>query len=268
MRTPMTYPIRFWAFLLACLLLYQFSSEVFADSCAYKKDIDLTMDVSGSETLAIAALAGELVVTGKSHSNEAVIHGKVCASKESWLEGSTVETASGKHSVATVVLPDHDSNWSLWGNQYLRLDLRIEVPDDLALEVRDSSGGMTLDNIGPLHVEDSSGDIEINNVTGDISIRDSSGDIEVEQVEGNVTVDADSSGEIDIRDVNGNVLVKQDSSGDIYVTGVSNDVVVERDSSGSISVRDIGGDFRVLKDGSGGISSHDVKGKVEIPTGH
>lgn len=52
MRTSMAFPIRFWATLLAALLIYQFSTEASAGWCEYEKEIDLTLDVSDSDVLA------------------------------------------------------------------------------------------------------------------------------------------------------------------------------------------------------------------------
>ena len=61
---PMVYPIRFWAVVLAGLLALQVGSEALADYCKYEKDIDLELDLSGSDKLAIAAGAGSLEITG------------------------------------------------------------------------------------------------------------------------------------------------------------------------------------------------------------
>jgi hypothetical protein len=265
MRTSMTYPIRFWALLLTALLMYQFSTSASADWCKYEKEIDLTLDLSASDVLAISAAAGDLEVVGVSGSGQAVIHGKACASKEAWLEESEIVTKQGSRAQITVELPDTDGNWSLIGNNYAWIDLSIEVPQELALEIKDSSGDMFLKNIAAVSLQDSSGDIEIKNARDSISIRDSSGDIEIDEAEGDLIIEADSSGDIYASDINGAVLIKQDSSGDIRVSHVSDDVVVERDSSGDISVSDVGGDFRVLKDGSGGISSKNIEGEVDIP---
>jgi hypothetical protein len=88
MKTSMVFPIRFWTLLLSCLLIYQFSTEAKADWCKYEKEIDLTLDLAGSEVLAIAAAAGDLDIIGVAGSDKAVIHGKACASKEAWLEES------------------------------------------------------------------------------------------------------------------------------------------------------------------------------------
>ncbi|MDH4019898.1 MAG: hypothetical protein OEU84_09895 [Xanthomonadales bacterium] len=265
MRTTMTFPIRFWGVLLCALLLYQFSTEALADSCKYEKNIDKTLDLTGSEILSIAATAGDLDIVGVDGANQAVIHGRVCASKESWLESSEINTTNGKHAGIEVSLPDASGGWTSFGNSYARIDLQIEVPQDMALDVKDSSGDILLKNIGALEIKDSSGDIDIEKARGSVSISDSSGDIEVDEAEGNVTIESDSSGDIEVMEINGNVLVMSDSSGDIEATDITGDVIVERDSSGDISADDVGGDFRVLKDGSGGISSSDVKGEVDIP---
>ena len=266
MRTSMAYPIRFWALVLSGLLLYQFSTGVNADWCKFEKDINVTLDLASSETLAINAAAGELDVVGVSGSKQAVVTGKACASKEAWLEESGVSTSSGKHAEISVDLPNTDGGWTNWGNNYATLDLRVEVPEDLALEIKDSSGEIFLKNIASVQVDDSSGDIEIENARGSVSINDSSGDIDIDTAEGDITIESDSSGDINANDISGSVLVMQDSSGDIDVSRVSGNVTVERDSSGDISASDVGGDFRVLKDGSGSIRSNDVAGEVQTPS--
>jgi len=265
MRTSMIYPIRFWALVLSCLLVYQFSTEASADWCKFEKDIDLTLDLSASDVLAITAAAGDLEIVGVSGSDQAVISGRVCASKEAWMEESEVSTSSGRHAEINVDLPDINGGWSLTGNSYVSLDLHVEVPEELALEVKDSSGDMLLKNIAAVQLQDSSGEIKIEDARGPISIRDSSGDIDIDEAAGDLTIEADSSGDIYANDISGSVLVIRDSSGDIRISHVSDSVVVERDSSGDIRVNDIGGDFRVLKDGSGGIHSSDVRGEIQLP---
>ena len=264
-RTAMTFSIRFWAITLAALLIFQFSTEISADNCKFEKIIDKTLDVSKSEILAISAAAGDLEVIGVSGIGPAVIHGRVCASKDSWLEQSDVTTSAGKRAAIDVNLPNSGGSWLSLGSSYVWMDLTIEVPEDLALDVKDSSGDMLLKNIAAIQINDSSGDIEVESSRGSVSISDSSGDIEIDGADGDVTIESDSSGDIEAMDINGSVLVKSDSSGDIEVSHVSDNVVVERDSSGDISADDVGGDFRVLKDGSGSISSSGVEGEVDIP---
>ena len=119
MRTSMTYPIRFWALLLGGLLLYQFSTEVLAESCKYEKEIDLTLNLSSAETLSILAAAGDLDVVGVADTDQAVIKARVCASKEKWLEESNVITNTGKRAEIKVDLPEVNGGWSITGNTYI-----------------------------------------------------------------------------------------------------------------------------------------------------
>ena len=265
MRNSMIYPIRFWALLLAGLLLYQFSTEAFADDCKYEKKIDMTLDLSSSDSLSIIAAAGDLDITGLAGTQEAVIHGRVCASKEDWLKAANIMTQSGSQALISADLPDINGGWSLTGNSYISMDLRIQVPQDLILEVKDSSGDMFLKDVSVATISDSSGDLEIDSGRHAVSIRDSSGDIDIDRSMADVTIESDSSGDIYVSDIQGSLLVVRDSSGDIEARHIDGDVTVERDSSGGISARDVTGDFSVLRDGSGSITSNNVQGTVNIP---
>lgn len=266
MRKSMTYPIRFWAVLLAGLLLYQFSTEAFGYYCKHEKEVNTTLDLTDTETLSVIAVAGDLDITGVDGGNEAVIKGRVCASKEEWLDESNVVTESGKEARIQVSLPSIDGGWSLTGGSYVMMDLRIEIPQDILVKIKDSSGDMVLKNAAIQSIKDSSGDIEILDGRHAVSIRDSSGDIEVEGSDHDVTIESDSSGDIYVENISGTLLVVKDSSGDIDARQVTGDVIVERDSSGDIDARDVGGDFRVTRDGSGRITSNNVKGNVSIPS--
>jgi len=248
---------------LALVLLLPFSLQ--ASDCKFSKDINQELDLAGSEGLAVMAVAGDLRVQGVSGSTRAVIKGKVCASKEEWMEESRVEASGGKRAEISVVLPGTDGDWSLMGNNYVYLDLELEVPDHIALDVKDSSGDIEISGVGALAVKDSSGDIDIEDSVGPVSVWDSSGDIELNDIERQVTIESDSSGDIRGSDIQGSVLVVSDSSGDISFKDVGENFIVERDSSGDITATRIGGDFRVERDGSGEIDARDVQGAVDIP---
>lgn len=59
------------------------------------------------------------------------------------------------------------------------MDLDIEVPQGVALKIRDSSANMYLKNIATVQLQDSSGDIEIENARDNVSMRDSSGEVNI-----------------------------------------------------------------------------------------
>ena len=245
---------------LSCFLI---APAVQAWDCKYEKVIDETLDLSNSESLRIAAKAGDLKVRGGSGS-EALIRAKVCASKEEWLDKATIETEGGRSAEIAVDLPE-TSGWSITGSNYAYIDLEVEVPRGIAVVVDDSSGDADISGLASVEISDSSGDVEISDIDGDVSVKDSSGDIEVERVGGNLWIVNDSAGDGEVEGVEGSVRVEADSSGDLEFTNVGMDVLVERDSSGDIVARDVGGDFTVDRDGSGEIRYSDVTGSVSIP---
>lgn len=232
-------------------------------NCEYEKQIDQVLDLSASKELAVQAAAGDLEIRS-GEGDEAIIRGKVCTSKEEWLEKSVVVTEGGKRAEITVDLPE-TSGWSITGNNYAYMDLELTVPNHLAVDVKDSSGDADISGLASLNVSDSSGDLEIRDISGPVIIKDSSGDIELEDIEGDVTVASDSSGDIEGDRITGSVLVEHDSSGSIHFSEVGGDFTVERDSSGDIAADGVGGDFTVLRDGSGEIRAVNVTGKVDIP---
>ena len=250
-------------YLLLTLILLSVSLQ--ASDCKYSKNIDEMLDLASSEQLAVKAVAGDLRVQGVAGSDQASIKGQVCASKKEWLTDSRVDTSGGKQAEIVAVLPDVETSWSLTGNHYVYLDLELEVPDHIALDVWDSSGDVEISGVGALAIKDSSGDINVEDSAGPVSVSDSSGDIELTDISGDVTIESDSSGDIRGHDIDGSVLVVSDSSGEISFRDVGQNFIVERDSSGDISANGVGGDFRVERDGSGEIDARNVSGTVDIP---
>ena len=255
-----------YRFVLLCACFVSLNLQAWND-CEHEETIEQTLDLAGSQQLLINAAAGELEVEGVPDSRMATIKGRVCASEKEWLEQARIDTQGGKQAEINVELPTSEG-WSWSGNKYVYMDLVVEVPDDLLLEVNDSSGDMEIAGVGAVSVRDSSGEIEIENSAGPVSVQDSSGDIEINDIRGDVTIDSDSSGDIRGRDIKGSVLVSNDSSGDIRFRNVGENFIVERDSSGDISAKGVGGDFEVVRDGSGSIDATDVTGEVRIPKDH
>jgi hypothetical protein len=245
-----------------------FSTSLQAWNCKYEKEIDQELVLDGAEVLTILAGAGDLEIEGDKDASVATIRGRVCVSEEDWLEESRVDMTQGKTSEIVVELPEISSSWSLLGGaNYAYIDLEITVPENLRLDIKDSSGDVEIEGVGTLSLKDSSGDVHLEDIGGSVTLADSSGDLVLEDIEGDVTVDSDSSGDIRGRDVGGSVRVRRDSSGDIRFIDVSSDFTVERDSSGDISAKGVGGDFNVLANGSGDIVAKNIQGKILRPKG-
>ena len=148
----------------------------------------------------------------------------------------------------------------------------IEVLDMRnGLEVQDGSGDLEIRSLeGPLEISDGSGDIRIRDIdaTGggrgrdEIRIRDGSGNIDIEQVLGDMVI-KDGSGNIEIREVTGATEVK-DGSGNLEIRDVVGDVEIS-DGSGNIRVDNIGGNLRIENAGSGSLQIGEVSGSVVKP---
>ena len=238
-------------------------AEAFED---YTSPRNATVDTRGARSIEIDAAAGELRVEGKPGINEVRIRGTARSSRESRLKNiKLIAERRGDAVYIKADIPDND-NWGGWNGSdgYMALDLVIEVPTSLRLDVSDGSGEADFLNTGALDLEDGSGNIEIRGARGDVRIHDGSGNIIINGVEGAVRV-SDGSGEIRANDVTGNFTVEEDGSGSIDVSGVGGTMRVESDGSGNIDVDRVAGDFVVDSDGSGSIRYATVKGEVRIP---
>ena len=207
-----------------------------------------TLNAAGATVLKVDARAGTLRITGRPEITEVRVRGTARASSRGLLDEITLEaTRNGAEIQVRAVMPEsrssgRDSGW----NDQAMLDLVLEVPASLALEIEDTSGDIVVEGVAAkVRIDDNSGGIRVRDV-GDLWISDSSGEIEIRGVKGSVEIDDDSSGEIEVYDVTGSVHVR-------------------RDSSGSIDVSRVGGDFTVGRDGSGSIDYADIKGKIDIP---
>jgi hypothetical protein len=215
-----------------------------ADDCNHEARRDERLDADGVQTLKVIARAGSLRVDGLQGAAAITVRGTACAGRQSALDDIQVKVRrSGSSATVEAVLPEDTFNWL--GGQ-ARLDLVLEVPSGVALEVEDGSGSIQIRNVAAARVHDGSGEMVIEQVAGEVRVTDGSGSIEV-------------------RDA-GSVVIDEDGSGSISVSGVRGSVLVRDDGSGSISVRDVAGDFTVEDDGSGGISHTAVHGRVRIPS--
>ena len=247
--------------------------------CDHRASRSGEVDATGVRKVVVSAAAGDLVVSGDMNSKTVRATGEACAESQAELESVRLEVRrDGDTAFVRAIMPERDS--------FMRntsLDMKVEVPSDVALELEDSSGDLKVERVasariddssgdqvireiaGDVTVNDSSGEIEIDAVRGNVSVRDSSGEIEIADVGGDVTIPVDSSGDISLKSIRGGVHILTDSSGDISVAEINKNVRIDNDSSGSIRVSDVGGDFTVGHDSTGNISHRNVLGKVSTP---
>ncbi len=235
-----------------------------SDRCAFEVERKASLDAPLADMLHVDVGAGELRVEGRDGLSGIQVVGRACASARDNLDALQVALGSeGGDIELRAHYPEHSGRHRWGGEDYARIDLVVLVPRGMAIDLKDSSGGMELSGTGALHIEDSSGEIVVRDANGAVTIDDSSGGIDVSGVVGDVSIQ-DGSGGIEVSNVKGRLELR-DGSGSIHAEHVEGDVVVAGDGSGSIDVRDVRGDFQVRSDGSGGIRYSTVGGKVDIP---
>ena len=228
----------------------------------YTSPRDAVVDARGATRVRVSAAAGSLRIEGRPGLREVRIRGVARASDRKYLDAMRlVADRRGSEVRVEVEMPQVRV---MLGRVQRVLDLVIEVPEGMAMDVGDSSGDVEIRRVGALRVDDSSGELTIEDVRGDVDVTDSSGGVSITQVAGGVRV-SDSSGELSISGVRRDVVVDEDSSGEIDVRDVRGDVLVREDGSGGIRVDGIGGDLTVRDDGSGGVRVGRVAGTVRLP---
>jgi hypothetical protein len=211
--------------------------------CSHRSPREATVQAGGARRIRVIARAGDLKIRGQAGASAVTVHGTACASRESGLdEIKLIAEQRGDEIYVEADMPDE------WFGGARGLDLVLEVPSSLPLEVEDGSGSAEIRDVAALKIDDGSGNLRIVNVAGAVNVTDGSGDIEIDQA--------------------GSVGIASDGSGGMRITGVKGSVVVRDDGSGSIDVSDVGGDFEVDNDGSGGITHDGVRGTVKVPRRH
>jgi len=246
---------------------------VFIPSVASSQSGDYTaarnaiVNAAGARLIRIEAGAGYLNVTGRTGISQVRVNGIARASNRRILDEIRLQAERhGDEVLIKVITPD--SNHSLWdlfrGDYRQQLDLDIDVPINIPLDVSDGSGELKIRGTGAVSLNDGSGDLEVSGVTGDVRIHDGSGNVVVRGIGGDVEVD-DGSGNIDANNITGNFTIGDDGSGNVDVSGVGGTMRIDSKGSGAVSVNRVGGDFIVDHKGSGSIEYNTVKGRVSVP---
>lgn len=126
-------------------------------------------------------------------------------------------------------------NWNTKNKGYIR----ISGPASIALDLRSSSGSMTVANVSNVstNLKVSSGRISASEIKGDLSIRATSGSLSINEVEGNVVAGV-TSGNADILNVKGNVNYES-TSGSLTADQISGELSVAL-TSGNAKLTNIG----------------------------
>ena len=255
------------AFIIAAAFIpvHEASASGFSD---YTSPRNAEVDTRGARTIEVRAGAGSLRIEGRPGITQVQIRGTArSSSRDRLTDIKLIAERRGDVVFIKSDMPDGNNSHFWSGDWNMALDLVIEVPTTIALDVEDGSGDTKIIGVGPLQLVDGSGEVEINGAKGNVTVEDGSGNLTIENVEGTLHV-SDGSGNINVKNVVGNFAVDEDGSGDIDAVGIGGTMRVAEDGSGNIDVGRIAGDFIVDHKGSGSIRSSEVKGKINIPDRH
>ena len=236
-----------------------------APLCAqgYSAPRNATVPVSRAERVTVIGRAGSLRIEGRSGAREVTVRGTARASSRTALDAVRLIAEERRGTIYIEAdIPEHHG-WNDDDDEQ-SLDLVIELPRDLPLDVEDGSGDLEIRDVGPLELSDGSGEATIEHVGGNLRVKDGSGELHIVDVKGDVEV-TDGSGELEIRDVDGGVEIGQKGSGTLRITSVAKSVRVRAKGSGSVDVSHVGGDFIVDEIATGNVEYSDVKGRVDVP---
>jgi DUF4097 and DUF4098 domain-containing protein YvlB len=271
--------------LLLCSILGLVAAQASANECKFTADRPLDIDPAGLHALVLKLDSSDVRVRGVAGLAKIEIHGKACASDESWLADLTVkQVRDGDRVVVTAnQRPQRTINW--FGSTYASIDFEVRMPAALPLQIDSNSGDADVADIATLDFTAHSGDLNVHNVAGAVGVevgsgdikaddvgsldlrRSGSGDVRAKNVRGEVTVGHVGSGDLGFAKVQKSIHVASVGSGDVNVDNAGGDVVIDSIGSGDVSASDINGNFVVKAAGSGDIHHRNVKGKVTVPHG-
>lgn len=245
-----------------------------APPCRFSADLEVTIDALGIERVKIDAAEGDLAVQGHTDLGQIRVTGRACAESEAVVQ--QIQLLSNTEGIDAYIEAKIPSRRGRSSNA--TLDLKVAVPNHMALIVQDTTGEVLVRNVAALQLQDGAGGIEVEKVSGSVSItdgtgatviravggslqlKDGTGEVEIKDVRGSVSVD-DGTGAITVSEVGGSVSLK-DGTGDIEVEGIAGSVAV-RDGTGDVSVSRVKGSL-ALRSGSGRVRLAEIQGSVVV----
>jgi hypothetical protein len=236
-----------------------------ADECRFQAPRNAAFDLTGVHTLVIDLHQHNLHLNGTPASTGQV-HGRACASSQDRLEDLRLtQRREGDRLIVSAESASSDWNISLFGvSHYAYMDLQMDIPATLAVELDVGSGDAHVANVAQLNASVGSGDLQVNGVRGRFDAHVGSGDIKADDV-GETHVAAIGSGDFTVNRVRGNLSIGSIGSGDADLRAIGGSVDVQSIGSGDLHVDGVARDLHVARVGSGDVEHKSVAGRVDVP---
>jgi hypothetical protein len=177
------------------------STPVFVDD-DYVASREATVSVAGATRARVIARAGTLVIQGRKDLREIRARGTARSSNKKILHAIEL-TAVRVGDAVEVRVEMPETGW----RDRATLDLVVEIPADLPLDVEDSDGDATIRGVASVDVQDGPGTLDVDDVAGGVRIADGTGDIRVARVGRDLVVSNDDGGDITYSDVRGTITI-------------------------------------------------------------
>ncbi|SNT29282.1 Putative adhesin [Ekhidna lutea] len=158
----------------------------------------------------------------------------------------------------TLVIRVERKNKGSWKNYRIdksRID--ITIVDGVKLDIDNSSGDVHVANLraSESKIEATSGDIKLRSIVANLDVETSSGDIDIDGLTGDSEIES-TSGDQEIYNSKGNIETRA-SSGDITISGFNGKIEVQA-TSGDVEIRKGVGALKV-RTSSGEIDGYDIE---------
>ncbi|MGS0682216.1 hypothetical protein ACVBIL_13750 [Shewanella sp. 125m-7] len=213
----------------------------------------LQIDATQIDTLVAETGAGDLNIQGVEGLTQIMVSADIYSYGD--IESNLSLEQNG---TKVTLIANFDSSINFQRSPYI--DLTIQVPSSMMLDIDDSSGDIEIKNVSAnIKVDDGSGDMWIKGGK-DLDIQDGSGSVDISNTTGKLTLE-DGSGSITLSDIGGDTHI-DDGSGDLSVHNVNGRVVID-DGSGDIDVDNTLG-LSIIESGSGDLSVDNINGAVSM----
>ncbi|ABZ78723.1 lipoprotein, putative [Shewanella halifaxensis HAW-EB4] len=213
----------------------------------------LQIDATHIESLVAETGAGDLNIQGVEGLSQIMVTADIYTYGD--IESNLSLKQNG--SKATLIA-EFDSSINFQRSPYI--DLTIQVPSSMMLDIDDGSGDIEINNVqANITLDDGSGDLWIKG-GHDLNTQDGSGSVEISNTTGKLTLE-DGSGSITLSGIGGDTHI-DDGSGDLNVNNVNGRVVID-DGSGDIDVDNTLG-LSIIESGSGDLSVDNINGSVSM----
>lgn len=210
----------------------------YSNACTFKEEREATISAADAKGVNVKGAVGTVRVIGRANLTEVRVKGEACGTTEANLAKIKVTTERSSDGWVRVLVDVPRGN--------NKLDLVVEVPQDLQLMARNDVGL-----------------VDVSHVYRGANVRGDVGTVTVTDVKGGLTVE-NRSGAVTLTDLEGNVNVTRADSGALVITGVKGDVTFSK-KNGLVTVNSVTGDLTARQKVNGLVSHTNVSGKVSIP---